>query len=227
MAKDDCGSGVVPPPCAGDRGEGRSGAAAAVRAGRSHPGVVVDGGVDKLRRADRTPSPHAQVHQARQQGRPPGCRQPADGGRQIDLPWVPQKEFAKALPLLARRPATHAVEDCVLDFLAYEEVLDDDGSRMLRGLLVAAGGTVCSRWSDAIEAAGLSVVSTLTPLATLGAVADAHAAVLGRDRCWGDDQRHDQEHGQPHFVRILSRGGQDITTALARHWRSARTKAER
>ena len=59
--------------------------------------------------------------------------------RQVDLPWVPQKEFAKALPLLAADLLPMPVEDCVLDFLAYEEVLDDDGSRMLRGLLVAAG----------------------------------------------------------------------------------------
>ena len=121
-------------------------------------------------------------------------------------------------------------EDCLLDFLAYEEVLDDDGSRMLRGLLVAAGEDGVLEMVDAIEATGLRVVSvTLTPLATLGAVADAHApgaeAVIDVGAAMTSVTI--QEHGQPHFVRILSRGGRDITTALAETLAISEDEAER
>ncbi len=150
--------------------------------------------------------------------------------RQVDLPWVPQKEFRKALPLLAADLLPMPVEDCVLDFLAYEEVLDDDGSRMVRGLLVAAGEDGVLAMVDAIEAAGLRVVSvTLTPLATLAAVADAHAPGAEAIIDVGASMTSVtiQEHGQPHFVRILSRGGRDITSALAETLAISEDDAER
>jgi type IV pilus assembly protein PilM len=150
--------------------------------------------------------------------------------RQVDLPWVPQKEFKKALPLLAADLLPMPVEDCVLDFLPYEEVLDDDGSRLLRGLLVAAGEDGVLAMVEAIEATGLRVVSvTLTPLATLGAVADVHASGAEAVIDVGASMTSVtiQEHGQPHFVRILSRGGRDITTALAETLAIGEDEAER
>lgn len=194
------------------------------------PGVVVDGEVvngDELaasiRALTKTAKPASRdVHL--------GAVSQRMVARQVDLPWVPQKEFAKALPLLAADLLPMPVEDCVLDFLAYEEVLDDDGSRMLRGLLVAAGEDGVLTMVDAIEAAGLRVASvTLTPLATLGGVADAHApgaeAVI--DVGASMTSVTIQEHGQPHFVRILSRGGRDITTALAETLALSEEDAER
>ncbi len=194
------------------------------------PGVVVDGEVvdsaaltDAIRYLIKGTKPASKdVHL--------GAVSQRMVARQVDLPWVPQKEFAKALPLLAADLLPMPVEDCVLDFLAYEEVLDDDGSRMLRGLLVAAGEDGVLTMVDAIEAAGLSVVSvTLTPLATLGAVADAHApgaeAVIDVGAAMTSVTI--QEHGQPHFVRILSRGGRDITTALAETLAISEDEAER
>jgi type IV pilus assembly protein PilM len=194
------------------------------------PGVVVDGEVvdsaaltDAIRYLIKGTKPASKdVHL--------GAVSQRMVARQVDLPWVPQKEFAKALPLLAADLLPMPVEDCVLDFLAYEEVLDDDGSRMLRGLLVAAGEDGVLEMVDAIEATGLRVVSvTLTPLATLGAVADAHApgaeAVIDVGAAMTSVTI--QEHGQPHFVRILSRGGRDITTALAETLAISEDEAER
>jgi type IV pilus assembly protein PilM len=83
---------------------------------------------------------------------------------------------------------------------------------------------------DAIEATGLRVVSvTLTPLSTLGAVADAHApgAEALIDVGAAMTSVTIQEHGQPHFVRILSRGGRDITSALAEILAISEEDAER
>ena len=194
------------------------------------PGVVVDGEVvdsaaltEAIRHMLKSTKPASKdVHL--------GAVSQRMVARQVDLPWVPQKEFAKALPLLAADLLPMPVEDCVLDFLAYEEVLDDDGSRMLRGLLVAAGEDGVLTMVDAIEAAALRVVSvTLTPLATLGAVADSHApgaeAVI--DVGASMTSVTIQEHGQPHFVRILSRGGRDITAALAETLAISEDEAER
>lgn len=138
--------------------------------------------------------------------------------RQVDLPWVPPKEFKQALPLLAADCLPMPVDGSVLDFLAFEEVLEDDGARMLRGLLVAAGEGSLLEMVDAVESAGVRVLSvTLTPLSTLGAVADPHAgepeALLDIGHTMTSVTVH--EHGQPRFVRILARGGRDITTSLA------------
>lgn len=93
--------------------------------------------------------------------------------RQVDLPWVPPKEFKQALPLLAADMLPMPVQDCVLDFLSYEDLVDDDGAHVIRGLLVAANEQSVLDTVDAVESAGLRVVSvTLTPLSTLGALAD-------------------------------------------------------
>ncbi len=138
--------------------------------------------------------------------------------RQVDLPWVPAKEFKQALPLLAADCLPMPVQDCVLDFLAYEEVIEEDGARMIRGLLVAAGEEGIQETVDAVESGGLRVASvTLTPLATLGAVADPLAAAPEAllDVGYAMTSVTIQEHGQPRFVRILSRGGHDITASLA------------
>jgi len=150
--------------------------------------------------------------------------------RQVDLPWVPPKEFEKALPLLAGDLLPMPVEDCVLDFLSYEEVLDEDGSRMVRGLLVAAGEEGVLQMVDAVEDSGLRVVSvTLTPLSTLRVVADSHAAGPEAVFDIGSSMTSVtiQEHGQPHFVRILSRGGRDITSALSDQMGITEAEAER
>ncbi len=138
--------------------------------------------------------------------------------RQVDLPWVPPKEFKKALPLLAADLLPMPVDQCVLDFITYEDVVDEDGSHMVRGLLVAAEEDGILRLVDAVEGAGLQVVSvTLTPLASLGAVADPLAAgpeaVIDVGYSMTSVTIH--EKGQPRFVRILGRGGRETTESLA------------
>lgn len=182
------------------------------------PGAVVDGDLidpDSLRSSVRQVVKSAKTRRREVRLGVMGQRMVA---RQVDLPWVPPKEFKKALPLLAADLLPMPVDDCVLDFMAYEDIVDEDGSHMVRGLLVAAEEEGILRLVDAVESAGLQVVSvTLTPLASLGAVADPLAAgpeaVIDVGYSMTSVTIH--EKGQPRFVRILGRGGRETTEALA------------
>jgi type IV pilus assembly protein PilM len=150
--------------------------------------------------------------------------------RQVDLPWVSPKEFKQALPLLAADMLPMPVQDCVLDFLSYEDVVDDDGAHLIRGLLVAANEQAVLEAVEAVESAGLRVGSvTLTPLSTLSALGDSMAvapeALVDVGHTMTSISIH--EHGQPRFMRILSRGGQDITQRLAEHLEIDADDAER
>jgi len=194
------------------------------------PGIVVDGDVVNVRALAEAVNTLVKATKPGSKNVHLGVVSQRMVARQVDLPWVPAKEFRKALPLLAGDLLPMPVEDCVLDFLGYEEVLDDDGSRMVRGLLVAAGEEGVLQMVDAVEDTGLRVVSvTLTPLSTLRVVADAHAPGPEAVFDIGSSMTSVtiQEHGQPHFVRILSRGGRDITAALSDQMGITEAEAER
>lgn len=138
--------------------------------------------------------------------------------REVELPWVPKKDFAGALPLLAADLLTMLAEDCVLDFLTFEEFTDVDGQRVIRGLLVAAPDSSVLTLIDAVEAGGAEVNDvTLTPLSTLAAVADGLApgpeALVDIGLSATTLTIH--EGGQPRFVRVINRGGADLTTSIA------------
>jgi len=138
--------------------------------------------------------------------------------REVELPWVPKKDFAGALPLLAADLLTMLAEDCVLDFLTFEEYTDVDGQRAIRGLLVAAPDSSILTLIDAVEAGGVEVNDvTLTPLATLAAVADGLApgpeALVDIGLSATTLTIH--EGGQPRFVRVINRGGADLTTSIS------------
>ena len=183
-----------------------------------NPGVVVDGDVVDIAALSEAVRHLVKANKPASKDVHLGLVSQRMVARQVDLPWVPAKEFKQALPLLAADCLPMPVQDCVLDFLAYEEVVEEDGARMIRGLLVAAGEEGIQETVDAVESGGLRVASvTLTPLATLGAVADPLAASPEAllDVGYAMTSVTIQEHGQPRFVRILSRGGHDITVSLA------------
>ena len=80
------------------------------------------------------------------------------------------KEFKQALPLLAADMLPMPVQDVYLTSFRTRDLVDDDGAHVIRGLLVAANEQSVLDTVDAVESAGLRVVSvTLTPLSTLGA----------------------------------------------------------
>lgn len=149
--------------------------------------------------------------------------------REVELPWLPKKEFQAALPLLAADMLPMPADECVLDFMAYEQRTDSSGQKTILGLLVAAPEEGVLELVDAVEAGGVEVCDvTLTPLSTLAAVADSLApgpeAVIDVGHAMTSVTIH--EAGQPRFVRILSRGGRDITAGLSEHLHISEADAE-
>ena len=100
---------------------------------------------------------------------------------------------------------------------------------MIRGLLVAANEQSVLDTVDAVESAGLRVVSvTLTPLSTLGALADPLSpnpeALLDIGHTMTSISIHE---GPARFVPHPVPGGQDITAKLAEHLSIDEEDAER
>lgn len=139
--------------------------------------------------------------------------------RQVDVPAVPLPEIAQALPFQVQDLLPMPVESAVLDFHPLHEFAGVGGQRMLRGLLVAAAREMVTRTVRCVERAGLTPTGVdLTPFALLRSVgrrldADVRAeAVVDIGAHVTDVVVHTA--GVPRFVRVLLRGGQDVTDAV-------------
>ena len=140
--------------------------------------------------------------------------------REVDIPWVPAKELQSALPLLVADLLPMPVEESVLDFLPFQEVLDDDGGRSLRGLLVAANQDVVTTVVEAVERAGVHVDRVdFGPLGALHSVCSPHTPDVEAVVDVGANTTCLVVHegNLPAFVRVMARGGADTTAALAEH----------
>lgn len=142
--------------------------------------------------------------------------------RQVDLLWMPEKELRKSLPLLVQDMIPLPVDQAVLDFVPLAEITGDDGSRMLRGLLVAAVEDMVSALADALVKAGLRPrVIDLTPFALVSATSRGTGlGTVPRPEAVVDIGSEItnivvHEGGIPRFVRILVMGGDSVTTQLA------------
>lgn len=140
--------------------------------------------------------------------------------RQLDIPWTPREELRASLPFAVQELLPIPVEQSVLDFFPLQDTTDEQGSRIYRGLLVAASRDTVMANVTCVHRAGLTVDAVdLTPFAVLRA--------LGR--CQGVDVRTEalvdvgakvtnivvHSMGVPRFVRILLMGGQDVTDMVA------------
>jgi type IV pilus assembly protein PilM len=143
--------------------------------------------------------------------------------RQVDLPWMPVKELRKSLALQVGDLIPMPVDQAVLDFHAIEEVVSEDGHRMLRVMLVAAGKDMVSVAVDAVTRAGLKpTMVDLTPFAVLRSLGGGGGA-MGLDTEAeaivevGADVTNIVVHrnGLPRFVRVLLLGGRDVTETMA------------
>jgi len=154
--------------------------------------------------------------------------------RQVDLPWAPLDELKDGLGYQVQDSIPMPVEHALLDFYPIEEMVGEDGSRLLRGLLVAAQRDMVSAQLEAVQLAGLRpVVVDLTAFAVLRSLAEADELGLATARL---EALVDvgarvtnivvHENGVPRFVRILLMGGQDITDALAERVGIAQNEAE-
>ena len=149
--------------------------------------------------------------------------------RQVDLPWIPANEFATALPLLASDLLPMPVEDSVLDFLPFDEFVDDEGARTLRGLLVAANASFVEATVEAVERGGLRVDRVdFGPLGALRASCDPTPAVAEAVLDLGDSGTSLVVHegSRPTFVRVMSQGGRAVTELLATELGLTQVQAE-
>jgi type IV pilus assembly protein PilM len=151
--------------------------------------------------------------------------------RQMDLPWMAQAELRSSLAFHVADFLPIAVEQSVLDFYPLEEVLNDAGARMLRGLLVAAQRDTVLANVRCAENAGLKVTSVdLTSFAVLRAMGRQTDLTVGTEALIDVGARVTNivvhSAGVPRFVRILLMGGQDVTDAVSEQLGVSQERAE-
>jgi type IV pilus assembly protein PilM len=144
--------------------------------------------------------------------------------RQVDLPWMPADELRKSLDLQVQDFLPIPVDQAVLDFHPVEELVTDEGTRMMRVLLVAAARDMVMTALAAAQKAGLTVEQVdLTPFAVLRSLAwvdhlgmastgEAEALVDIGSRVTNIVVH---QNGVPRFVRVLLMGGDNVTSAVA------------
>ena len=143
--------------------------------------------------------------------------------RQVDLPFLEEKEFRSSLQFQVADQIPMPVEDAELDYEIIEDFHTDDGDHLMRVLLVAAATDMVDSFLNAVAEAGLEPVGVdLTPFAIARAVSPT---VRGDEGSPGAEALVDvgagvtnivvHAGGEPRFVRILLVGGEDVTQALS------------
>ena len=139
--------------------------------------------------------------------------------RQVELPWLPERELRASLAFQVQDYLPMPVEQAVLDFHAVEEVAVPGQPRLLRGLLVAAVRDVVLTNVNAVQRAGLRVtgvdLTSFAVLRSMGSIGAADADTVALVDI-GAKVTNIVVHraGVPLFVRILLLGGQDVTDAV-------------
>jgi type IV pilus assembly protein PilM len=154
--------------------------------------------------------------------------------RQVDLPYLEEKELRSSLRFQAADHIPMPVEEAELDFQILYDYTTDEGEHLMRVLLVAAATEMVERFVDTVQTAGLEVVGVdLTPFAVARAVSPSARGEVGVagaqaivDVGAGVTNIIVHVGGEPRFVRILLVGGEDITTALARDLQMGHDQAE-
>jgi type IV pilus assembly protein PilM len=148
--------------------------------------------------------------------------------RELVVPKMSLAHIRETLPFRVQDLLPLPVEDAVLDFFPIEEV-DADGSRALRGLLVAATRESVLANAMAAEAAGLHTIDVdLIPFAvsrtSASSTADATEVLLHIGAV--STSIIVAESGVPQFIRVLPSGGAELTTALAERMGVDASRAE-
>ena len=145
--------------------------------------------------------------------------------RQVDVPYMEEKDFRESLSYQAADHIPMPVEAAELDFQILDDYVADNDQHMMRVLLVAAATDMIESFVSAASAAGVRPVGVdLAPFAAARAVSPAARAEEGVagseaivDVGAGVTNVIVHHNGEPRFVRILLLGGDEPTTALADH----------
>jgi type IV pilus assembly protein PilM len=143
--------------------------------------------------------------------------------RQVDLPFLEEKEFRSSLRFQAADYIPMSVEDAQLDFIIIDDYTTENQDHMMRVLLVAAATDMVDSFVTVVKEASLDPAGIdLTPFAVARAVSPA---ARGESGVAGSEAIVDvgagitniiiHHNGEPRFVRILQVGGDDATNALA------------
>ncbi len=143
--------------------------------------------------------------------------------RQVDLPYLEEKEFRASLRYQVSDHIPMPVDSAELDFQIIEDYVTEDGDHMMRVLLVAAATDMVEGFLSAVSAAGIIPVGVdLTPFAVARAISPAargETGVAGAEAIIdvgaGVTNVIVHHNGEARFVRILLIGGEDPTLALA------------
>jgi type IV pilus assembly protein PilM len=143
--------------------------------------------------------------------------------RQVDLPFLEEKEFRSSLKFQVADHIPMPVESAELDYQLLGDFMTESGEHMMRVLLVAAATDMVESFVGAVAGAGLEPVGVdLTPFAVARAVSSAARGEAGAagaeaivDVGAGVTSIFVHHNGEPRFVRILLVGGDDATNALA------------
>ena len=143
--------------------------------------------------------------------------------RQIDLPYLDEKELRDSLRFQVADHVPMPVEDAELDFEIIEDFQTEGGDHLMRVLLVAAASDMVNGFVQAASDGGLDPAGVdLTPFAVTRAVSPAARGEVGAagaeavvDVGAGVTNIVVHVGGEPRFVRILLLGGDDVTRALS------------
>ena len=146
--------------------------------------------------------------------------------RQVDLPFLEEKEFRSSLRYQVADHIPMPVETAELDFQIIEDYVTEERDHFMRVLLVAAGTDMIEGFLAAVDAAGVIPAGVdLAPFAVARAVSPAargETGVAGAEAVVdvgaGVTNIIVHHNGEARFVRILLVGGDDVTNALSENF---------
>lgn len=153
--------------------------------------------------------------------------------RHVDLPYLAEKELKSALHFQVQEHIPMRVEDAVLDYQFLGEFITETNERMMRLLLVAAQKDMINSMVSTVESAGLTLEAIdFAPLGLVRSVGSSEPSAGNQegeaviDLGSGLTNVVVHESGVPRFARVLSSGGDQITSALANELEMTREDAE-
>lgn len=154
--------------------------------------------------------------------------------RQVDLPFLEEKEFRGALKFQVADHIPMPVEDAELDYQIIEDYETSNGEHLMRVLLVAAATDMVHGFVSAVSDAGLEPAGVdLGPFAVARAISPVVRGEMGAqgaeaiiDVGAGISSVLVHVGGEPRFVRILLTGGDDLTQSLASELKISDDEAE-
>lgn len=143
--------------------------------------------------------------------------------RQVDLPYLDEKEFRSSLKFQVSDHIPMPVDSAELDYQVVDDYTTDTGEHMMRVLLIAAATDMIESFVSTLGTAGIEVAGIdLTPFAVARAVSPAARGETGIagaeaivDVGAGVTNMVIHQNGEARFVRILLVGGDEVTNALA------------